>query len=181
MRRIMLCVATTVTVATFTAPAEANVCSKAYSVRAAVVKKFGKRAPGRNICRFGVKHSNGKVRPARYAQKKRYLFALRNLNRPPVTRYVRVAAVPPRQAPAGALSPATRYKSGGNYAIPASIVSCESGGSYTAVNQSSGAYGAYQILPSTAAAHGCDLSTAGGQDQCAAKIWATEGRGAWSC
>jgi hypothetical protein len=181
MRRTMICVATMTVVATSTAPAHANTCAKAYVVRAAVVKKFGKRAPGRNICRFGVKHSNGKVRPARYAQKKRYLVALRNLNRPPVTRYVRVVAVPPRQVPAGTLSPAARYKSGGSYAIPSSIVSCESGGSYTAVNPSSGAYGAYQILPSTAAAHGCDLSTPGGQDNCAAKIWATEGRGAWSC
>src|SRR5262249_7904139 len=37
----------------------------------------------------------------------------------------------------------------GNYVIPAAIVQCESGGNYGAVNPSSGAGGAYQILPST--------------------------------
>ena len=38
---------------------------------------------------------------------------------------------------------------GGPYSIPAYIVMCESGGNYSAVNPSSGAGGAYQILPST--------------------------------
>ena len=41
---------------------------------------------------------------------------------------------------------------GGGYAIPREIVMCESGGDYNAVNPSSGAYGAYQIMPSTSAA-----------------------------
>ena len=182
MRRIMLFLVATVIATTVPASAQAaSTCEKAYTVRMAVVKKFGKRAPGRNVCRYGVKHSNGKVTPAKHSQKKRYLFALRRLNTPPVTRYVKTVAVPPRQAPAGTMSQATRYSGGGNYSIPASIVHCESGGSYSAVNPSSGAYGAYQILPSTAAAHGCDLSTPGGQDRCAAVIWATEGRGAWAC
>ena len=38
---------------------------------------------------------------------------------------------------------------GGPYAIPTYIVMCESGGNYRAYNASSGAGGAYQILPST--------------------------------
>ena len=37
----------------------------------------------------------------------------------------------------------------GDWAIPQSIVQCESGGNFGAVNPSSGAGGAYQILPST--------------------------------
>jgi hypothetical protein len=37
----------------------------------------------------------------------------------------------------------------GDWAIPSSIVMCESGGNFGAVNPSSGAGGAYQILPST--------------------------------
>ena len=37
----------------------------------------------------------------------------------------------------------------GDWAIPESIVMCESGGNFDAVNPSSGAGGAYQILPST--------------------------------
>src|SRR4051794_39328948 len=43
---------------------------------------------------------------------------------------------------------------GGPYAIPTYIVMCESGGNYHALNPSSGAGGAYQILPSTWAAYG---------------------------
>src|SRR5437870_2737524 len=59
--------------------------------------------------------------------------------------------------------------------------SAESGSAgYSAYNPSSGATGKYQILPSTAAAHGCDLSTPAGQDACAAEIMRTEGPGAWS-
>jgi hypothetical protein len=66
------------------------------------------------------------------------------------------------------------------YAIPEYIVECESGGDYSASNPS-GAYGAYQIMPGTAAAYGCDLSTASGQDQCAGEIYAAEGAAPWSC
>lgn len=66
------------------------------------------------------------------------------------------------------------------YAIPEYIVECESGGDYTAQNPS-GAYGAYQIMPETAAAYGCDLSTPAGQDACAAKIYADVGTSAWVC
>ncbi len=43
---------------------------------------------------------------------------------------------------------------GGPYSIPTYIVMCESGGNYGAVNASSGAGGAYQILPSTWALYG---------------------------
>ena len=43
---------------------------------------------------------------------------------------------------------------GGPYSIPTYIVMCESGGNYHALNASSGAGGAYQILPSTWAAYG---------------------------
>ena len=71
------------------------------------------------------------------------------------------------------------------YTIPASIVMCESGGNYRAVNPSSGAGGAYQILPSTWAAYGGtglpqDASPAE-QDAIAAKIYAAGGPSQWSC
>jgi septal ring factor EnvC (AmiA/AmiB activator) len=74
---------------------------------------------------------------------------------------------------------------GGPYSIPASIVMCESGGNYGAVNQSSGAGGAYQILPSTWGTYGGKGSPQGAskqeQDQIAAQIWADSGSGAWAC
>jgi hypothetical protein len=82
-------------------------------------------------------------------------------------------------------APATGTYSSGGYSIPASIVTCESGGNYSAVNPSSGAGGAYQILPSTWAAYGGqglpqDASPAE-QNAIAAKIYATQGASAWSC
>jgi hypothetical protein len=65
---------------------------------------------------------------------------------------------------------------------PESIKQCESGGDYGAVNPSSGAYGAWQILPSTSAAYGCDMSTPAGQDACASEIWdGGSGAGQWVC
>jgi Transglycosylase-like domain len=71
------------------------------------------------------------------------------------------------------------------YSIPASIVMCESGGNYRAVNPSSGAGGAYQILPSTWAAYGGtglpQNAPPAEQDAIAAKIYATAGPSQWSC
>jgi len=73
----------------------------------------------------------------------------------------------------------------GGYAVPAGIVSCESGGNYSAVNPSSGAGGAYQILPSTWRAYGGqglpqDASPAE-QGRIAGEIYANQGASAWSC
>lgn len=74
---------------------------------------------------------------------------------------------------------------GGPYSIPSYIVICESGGNYGAVNPSSGAGGAYQILPSTWQLYGGqgnpqDASKAE-QDRIAAEIWADSGPSAWVC
>lgn len=74
---------------------------------------------------------------------------------------------------------------GGPYAIPAYIVMCESGGNYSALNPSSGAGGAYQILPSTWKLYGGegapqDASKAE-QDRIAGEIWADSGPSAWVC
>ena len=74
---------------------------------------------------------------------------------------------------------------GGPYSIPSYIVMCESGGNYGAVNPSSGAGGAYQILPSTWRLYGGKGSPQSApkseQDSIAAKIWAASGPGAWVC
>ena len=74
---------------------------------------------------------------------------------------------------------------GGPYSIPSYIVACESGGNYGAVNPSSGAGGAYQILPSTWALYGGTGNPEDGskaeQDRIAAQIWADSGGGAWVC
>ncbi len=74
---------------------------------------------------------------------------------------------------------------GGPYSIPTYIVMCESGGNYHAVNSSSGAGGAYQILPSTWAAYGGQGAPQDApkaeQDRIAAEIWRDSGPSAWSC
>jgi hypothetical protein len=75
---------------------------------------------------------------------------------------------------------------GGPYAIPTYIVMCESGGNYRALNQSSMAGGAYQIIPSTWRAYGGEgpyahLASKVEQDRIAAIIWREDGPGAWSC
>jgi septal ring factor EnvC (AmiA/AmiB activator) len=74
---------------------------------------------------------------------------------------------------------------GGPYAIPAYIVMCESGGNYGAINPSSGAGGAYQILPSTWELYGGNgapqNASKSEQDRIAAEIWADSGPGAWVC
>jgi predicted nucleic acid-binding Zn-ribbon protein len=74
---------------------------------------------------------------------------------------------------------------GGPYSIPSYIVMCESGGDYGAVNPSSGAGGAYQILPSTWALYGGNGApqdaSKSEQDSIAAQIWADSGPGAWVC
>jgi peptidoglycan hydrolase CwlO-like protein len=75
--------------------------------------------------------------------------------------------------------------SGGPYSIPTHIVMCESGGNYSALNPSSGAGGAYQILPSTWRAYGGKglphQASKAEQDRIAALIWADVGPSAWSC
>jgi septal ring factor EnvC (AmiA/AmiB activator) len=74
---------------------------------------------------------------------------------------------------------------GGPYSIPTAIVMCESGGNYSALNPSSGAGGAYQILPSTWALYGGKgaphEASKEEQDAIAAEIWADSGSSAWVC
>ena len=74
---------------------------------------------------------------------------------------------------------------GGPYTIPTYIVMCESGGDYGAVNPSSGAGGAYQILPSTWELYGGQGEPQNGskaeQDRIAGEIWADSGTSAWVC
>jgi len=74
---------------------------------------------------------------------------------------------------------------GGPYTIPTYIVMCESGGNYGAVNPSSGAGGAYQILPSTWELYGGQGEPQNApkaeQDRIASEIWADSGSSAWVC
>jgi septal ring factor EnvC (AmiA/AmiB activator) len=74
---------------------------------------------------------------------------------------------------------------GGPYSIPTYIVMCESGGNYSALNPSSGAGGAYQIIPSTWELYGGKglphEAPKAEQDRIAGEIWADSGPSAWVC
>jgi muramidase (phage lysozyme) len=64
-------------------------------------------------------------------------------------------------------------------------VMCESGGNFDAVNPSSGAGGAYQILPSTWEAYGGEGNPEDAspeeQHEIAQQIWEDSGASAWVC
>jgi septal ring factor EnvC (AmiA/AmiB activator) len=73
----------------------------------------------------------------------------------------------------------------GDWAIPQAVVMCESGGNFDAVNPSSGAGGAYQILPSTWDSYGGEglpqNASPKEQHDIASQIWADSGGSAWVC
>lgn len=168
----------TLGVAAPTATAEGrHTCDKAYEARVLVKKKHGDRAAGRNICRFGVKHSNGDVVEATRGQKVRYYKHLKAL----LTPYT--AAGKARQRPARVAKPVYVYS------IPTYIVMCESRGNWRAVNTSNPnrPAGAYQIITSTWLAYGggayaptADAAAPWQQSIVAARI-ASGGYGQWEC
>lgn len=162
-----------------TAPANANRVhlKVTYSgLYHAVAKKHGKRAPGRNIRKYGIRVDHG-TRAATDAELARSIRTFRRWLAPPVA-----VATATDQTPTAYTSSASN--TGGKWAIPSYIVRCESGGNYRALNPS-GAGGAYQIMPGTWTAYGGTGSphTAppAEQDRIAAKIYAAEGSSPWVC
>ncbi len=137
-----------------------------------VVKRLGRRAPGRNIVRDGVPghHSLTDAEVvASTAVLDRMLGRVSSATTQstPAAGPAAVSSTAPATAGAGGV-PACASESGTNYST---------GPSNT--NASSGATGRYQITPGTAAAYGCNLSTPAGQDACAQTIYANQGAGAW--
>jgi hypothetical protein len=126
----------------------------------AVAHQLGARVPGRNIIEDGT--------PAGVASDAQTVSSLAVLQR--------------MLAPAASVSSASV---GGSVAGAAGVPACasESGDDYSTgpdnTNATSGATGRYQILPSTAAAYGCSLTTPAGQDACAQVIYDHQGAGAW--
>lgn len=148
--RLMLAALTVVMVVVSTATAQdKSICAKAWGVRAAVVKKHGKRAPGRNICRQGVRiraHTRGVnaerafvTRPATTNEKRHYLRALRRLNSPAPALLVRTAGMP-RVPPAGTMS--AHIAAGSTLSA---IANCESHGNPRAISPGGKYRGKYQF------------------------------------
>src|SRR3954447_2998948 len=111
------------------APAtEAKPLKVAYSdLYHAVAAKHGKRAPGRNIRRHGVRTKHG-VRDASYRELARSVRTFRRWLAPPV-----VTPAVSDHTPVGQVA-SVPSQAGGRYAIPRYIVMCESGGDYTKYN-----------------------------------------------
>ncbi len=130
-----------------------------------VAHHLGSRVPGRNIIKDGV----ARRRRATDADTVRSLHVLRRmLSSGSATATTAAATATAAGSSSGAAVPACASESGSDYSTGASNT-----------NASSGATGRYQITPSTAAAYGCDLSTPGGQDACAATVYRHQGAGAW--
>jgi Transglycosylase-like domain len=146
----------------------------------AVRREHGRRAPGRNIWKHGVRFKwiskdgdrrHWAIRRPTAREIGKSIIQLRAL----LGRFVQ--AVPPPQAPAGVMT--ARYSS----PIPNYIVQCESNGDWNAVNRGSGAFGRYQIMPfhwASGICRGLGRSPAG-QTECADRIWRTSGSSAWAC
>ena len=137
-----------------------------------VVHRLGRRAPGRNIIKDGT---GARHRPSD-EQTLSSLGVLRRMLSPAPS-----SSAAPATAASAASTASTVAPGGGAGGLPA--CASESGSNYSTgpdnTNASSGATGRYQILPSTAAAYGCNLSSPAGQDACAQTIYANQGAGAW--
>lgn len=97
-------------------------------LRVAVIKQHGKRAPGRNIRKQGLRTPHGRVIQAQPKHFAKSIRQLRRILHPPV--YLKTSRVgPPAHAPAGTKTP---------YYAPTGLAACiiahESGGSTGAVN-----------------------------------------------
>lgn len=146
--KVMVAAATAVAALLFASPALADKasCSKPlethYSANWHAVKKaHGKRAPGRNIRRQGVRYRTAdgyRVRDARCHELRRSLRQLRAIRRPVSALLVRTA-VRPGQPPSGVRT--ASVSAGGTLQR---IAQCESGGN-PATNTGNGFYGKYQF------------------------------------
>jgi hypothetical protein len=136
-----------------------------------VAHTLGRRAPGRNIRRWGVLYK-GTVFDATCGELRRSRGQLERLLSAPPLMVSR--AVSPAQPPAGVKSDFNQA------ALPSCTWAPESGGDYGAYNSSSGAQGKYQVLPSTHSAICSDLGQSPGeQEACAARIYRVQGPSAW--
>ncbi len=185
--RIMIAATATAALALPVAATAAVPSSTAHRYQAdyhAVAQKFGTRAPGRNIIDSGL--AGG--RRASTSDVLRSIGLLEGMLHPAPVAQAPQPSTAATAAPAPAhtaASSSTPTGASGGYSIPSSVVMCESGGNWHAVNPSSGAGGAYQIMPSTWQAYGGtglpQNASPAQQSAIAAKIWASAGPSAWSC
>lgn len=144
--------------------------NKYSSLYHAVKHEHGKRAPGRNIRRYGVRW-HGHVRAATARDIARSIRTLRALRSP------LLGPAPPPVPPSGAMT--ARAPAGGTLAA---IRACESGGNYS-TDTGNGFHGAYQFTQQTWESVGGSGNPAAAspaeQDKRAAMLYAREGAAPW--
>ena len=153
----------------------------------AVKKEHGKRAPGRNIRRHGVRYDAKKnnrrgpykAREATIHEIAKSVRQLRTLLAPPRPLLVR-QAVPPSRPPSQVMSSSQRAPAGGTLD---NIAACESGGNPGAVSPSGQYRGKYQFDYGTWRSVGGSGDPAAAseaeQDRRAAMLYAQRGSSPW--
>lgn len=111
-------------------------------VRRKVVNRFDAKTAGRNLVRDGFREKDGDVREARKGEVTESTELMRSWLEPPE------AAAAPAESTATETEAASAPTGATSAAAPTSVVECESGGDYGAVNPA-GYYGAYQFDQST--------------------------------
>jgi soluble lytic murein transglycosylase-like protein len=152
-----------------------------------VAAKLGRRAPGRNIVRWGTRSH-----AVTDAQVVNSIGVLERMLAPTpavtaaagaVGSVTQVSDVSPAAAGAGS-TPAVASAASTGSPLPACTWQPESGGNPSAVNASSGAGGYYQIMPSTWAAYGGSgapqTASMSEQTAVAQRIYQSQGPSAWS-
>jgi hypothetical protein len=181
MKRLTL--AASLTLAVFVPAAAAKPVSPQHARQYAqlyhkVAAKLGRRAPGRNIVRWGP--ARGKR--VADAQVLASIAVLDRMLAPPPG--VTPAAGTQVNSPVTAVSQAVASAAPTASSLPACTWQAESGGNPGAVNPTSGAGGYYQIMPSTWAAYGGSGSPQSApmseQTAIAQKIYQSQGPGAWT-
>lgn len=138
-----------------------------------VIKRHGKRAPGRDIVKWGRIGPNQRPHTVRDCQIiRRYRNQLVALHTP-APAYAHIEAVPPAQPPAGVKT--RQVTANGGSSNPMVNPSCESGGNSQVVDSSGTYWGKYQFDYQTWVAHGGNPGAYGNapewvQDQIAANV-----------
>lgn len=117
--------------------------AKYRDLRHEVVQKHGKRAPGRNIIRYGVRTKHG-VRHARNADIADSIRTFRSMLAPPAPIATTRAVTPSPGLQSQAPAPAAPTAAPAAAPSSNSVAQCESGGNYS-TNTGNGYYGAYQF------------------------------------
>lgn len=129
--------------------------------------QLGTRAPGRNIRKWGVETSSGKVRKARISELRQSTLRLKSMTAPapqPVASPASASSTPSASSATDNTTAASAQQNTSSSGIPsnlASIAQCESGGNPNAVSPDGQYHGLYQMSQETYSNYGGRGSVSG--------------------